>query len=194
MTTKNNDINEETIEDLDSSWIQEFENVDKDYKHYYTEEITFIKVQFIYINKESEIENLKEEKFLLNKSGLLSKEELLSIIKHNTYLYQKKYSLLSVLKYNINIEPKNLHSFLKSKNINIGSNFIQSIKNIDTIRFEKSISMFHDINNIIILFYDKLGSGSENGSKLGSRNNGTKRIFIHSNANKNTRRKQYKET
>ena len=194
MTTKLDEY-EENIEDLDSSWIQEFENVDKMYKHYYTEELTFIRVQYLYISKENEIENIKEEKVLLKKPGFMTKEEMLSIIKHNSFLNQQKYSLLSIVKYIININPMNLYSFLKSKNIHIGSRFIQPIKNIDTIRFEKSISMFHDINNITILFYNKIGFGNYNiNNKLGCHHYLTKKIFIQSNANKNTRRKQYKDT
>jgi hypothetical protein len=192
--TKHIDEYEENMEDLDSSWIQEFENVDKMYKHYYTEELTFIRVQYLYINKENEIENIKEEKVLLKKPGFMTKEEMLSIIKHNSFLNHKKYSLLSIVKYIIDINPMNLHSFLKSKNMNVGSRFIQPIKNIDTIRFEKSISMFHDINNINILFYNKFGIGNYNIKNIGCHNNFTKKIFIQSNANKNTRRKQYKDT
>ena len=89
--TKQIDEYEENMEDLDSSWIQEFENVDKMYKHYYTEELTFIRVQYLYINKENEIENIKEEKVLLKKPGFMTKEEMLSIIKHNSFLNHKKY-------------------------------------------------------------------------------------------------------
>ena len=46
-----NKINDENIEDLDSTWIQEFENLEKDYKNFYTEELSFIRVHSVYINK-----------------------------------------------------------------------------------------------------------------------------------------------
>ena len=44
---------EETNEidkDIDFSWINEFENVDKEYKNYYTEDLTVIKIHCIYVN------------------------------------------------------------------------------------------------------------------------------------------------
>ena len=44
-----NDINDNTnfddIEELDSTWIQDFDNLDKEYKNYYTEDISFLRIQ-----------------------------------------------------------------------------------------------------------------------------------------------------
>jgi hypothetical protein len=179
----NNELNDD-MEELDSTWLQEFENLDKEYKHYYTEELTFVKIHCIYINKENAIEKMKEERVLLSVPGCLQKEELLHIIKNHSFLNEMKYSLLSILKVNINIEPIHLTSFLKSKNNEIGSSFLQSIKHIDNIKFEKSISMFHDMNELIILFHEKTHVGDLNK---------TKRVFIHPNANKKTKRNQYKD-
>jgi len=170
----------DNIDDLDLSWIQEFENLDKEYKNYYTEDINFLKIRFIYVSNES-IDKIKEDKMILKIPGILQKEELLRIIKNNSFSNQIKYSLLSILKFNINIEPENLKTFLKTKNTNIGSLFLQSIKNIDSIKFEKSISLFHDINEIIIIFHHKIFNKSI----------GTKKIFIV--PNKKTKRKQFKE-
>jgi hypothetical protein len=53
------------------------------------------------------------------------------------------------------LEPTHLKTFLKNKNSDIGENFLTSIKNLDTIKFEKSISLFHDINELLIIFHNK---------------------------------------
>jgi hypothetical protein len=94
----------DTIEDLDSTWIQQFETLDKEYKNYYSEEISFIRIHSIYIDNDNNIEKVREEKLLLKTNGILQKEELLSIIKHNCFSNEVKYSLLYILKFNINIE------------------------------------------------------------------------------------------
>ena len=177
----------DNIEDLDLSWLQEFQNLDNDYKNYYTEELSFIRIHSVYVNKNDEIEKIKEEKILLKNNGFLLKEELLGIIKHNTFFNNIKYSLLSILKFNINIEPIHLNNFLRNKDKNIGNSFLQSIKNIDNIKFEKSISMFHDINNILIIFHHKIQSKDSRFC------NHTKKIFINSNTKKKTKRKEFKE-
>ena len=180
------------FEELDSSWINEFEALDRDYNSYYKEHISFICVDYIYINRENEIINISKEKCLFKKPGILSKEELIGLIKHNTMHNSIKYSLLSLLKYNIDFEPIHLKTFLRSKDRNIGSNYLNSITNIDNIVFEKSISLFHDINNLFIVFIDKSSEThkSNNNSMIKNRQT-TKRIFI--NSRRRTKRNLFKE-
>ena len=180
--------NNVTIEDLDLSWINEFEKIDNEYKIYYTEELSFIRIHSIYVNNNDEIEKVKEEKILLKNPGILQKEELLSIIKHNSFSNEVKYSLLSILKFNINLEPIHLNTFLRNTNPEIGAQFLQSIKNLDTIKFEKSITMFHDINEILIIFHQKINKSIRIGSELKYMCNQTKKIFINSNPKKKTKK------
>jgi Txe/YoeB family toxin of Txe-Axe toxin-antitoxin module len=186
----NIDYMNDNIDELDFSWIQEFEKLDNEYKLYYTEDISFIKIHIVYINTNNEIEKIREEKIILKTQGILCKEELLRIIKNNSFSNQNKYSLLSILKYNINIEPIHLKTFLRNKNPAIGAPFLQSIKHIDTIKFEKSISMFHDINELIIIFHKKIHKPTH--SEIN--NNRTKKVFINSNPKKRTKRKELKDT
>jgi hypothetical protein len=99
----NNNTIFDDIEDLDSTWIQEFENLDNDYKNYYTEDLSFLRIHSIYINTLNDIEKVREEKIFLKEPGIINREELLSIIKHNSFSNETKYSLLSILKFNISI-------------------------------------------------------------------------------------------
>lgn len=183
-----NKLNSDILEDIDTSWITEFENLDKEYKDYYTEELSFIKIHYIYVSEANDIEKISEQKVLLKMPGMISKEELVGLIKHNMVCNHRKYSLLYILKYNINIEPIHLKTFIRSKELlsNMGSKFLHSMKNIDNIKFDKSISMFHDLNNLFIIFYDK-------GSKLLHNYQGTKKIYINSNLNKKTKRNLFKD-
>jgi len=157
-------ILDDCILDLDTSWINEFEAIDNEYKSYYSESLDFINMNCIYLNTANEITNVHEEKVIFLNKGTLSREEVVGLIKRNSIFDSLKYSLLSILVFNINIEPDNLKTFFKNnKNENsdkqdkpdIGSQFLISIKNIATIVFDKSISMFHDINNLYLVFYKK---------------------------------------
>ena len=190
----NHDDNNDTIGDLDLSWIHEFEKIDNEYKIYYSEELSFIRIHSIYVNNCNEIEKIREEKILLKTPGVLQKEELLSIIKHNSFSNQVKYSLLSILKFNISLEPIHLKTFLRNKNPAIGAPFLQSIKNLDTIKFEKSITMFHDINELLIIFHQKINKPIRVSSDLTEVSNRTKKVFINSNPKKKTKKKELKET
>jgi len=166
-----------TFEELDTSWLHEFEKIDKEYNTYYTEDLLFVRVNYVYVNTCQEITNLGEDKYIFKTPNVLTKEDLIGLIKRNNIVNNKKYSLLSILKYNINIEPHNLKTFFRSKNKHIGQTFLQSVKHIDNIVFDKTISMFQDLNNIMIIFIEKDTSTDRN--KSNNLYNVTKRIYIN---------------
>jgi hypothetical protein len=166
-----------TFEDLDTSWLHEFEKIDKEYNTYYTEDLLFVRVNYVYVNTCQEITNLGEDKYIFKIPNVLTKEDLIGLIKRNNIVNNKKYSLLSILKYNINIEPYNLKTFFRSKNKHIGQTYLQSVKHIDNIVFDKTISMFQDLNNIMIIFIEKDTSTDRN--KSNNLYNVTKRIYIN---------------
>ena len=147
--------------DLDTSWIDDFDAIDNEYKSYYSESLEFINMNCIYLNAANEIINVHEEKVIFLNKGILCREEVVGLIKRNSIINNKdKYSLLSILVFNINIEPENLKTFFKlnkdkCNNKDKGSQYLHSIKNIDAIVFDKSISLFHDINNLYLVFYKK---------------------------------------
>jgi hypothetical protein len=172
---------QDDIDNLDDSWLKEFEITENDYKNFYEEEITFIPIHLIYISDNS-IEKIKAEKIILKTPGVLQKEELVSIIKHNMVSNNIRYALSSILRFNINLEPANLKTFLRTHDKNIGNNFLHPVKNIDNIKFDKTITMFHDINDIFILFNEKIKSDT---------NKITKRAHFHSN--KKTKRNVFKD-
>lgn len=186
-----NELNADLFE-LDTSWLDEFEKTDNNYKSYYAEDIAFINLHCIYINNFNEITKVHEEKILFKSPGLLTREEVLGLIKRNAFLHNTKYSLLSILKFNINIEPINLKTFLRSKDtsLKIGNHFLQPIKNIDSISFDKTIGMFQDINDLFIIFYNKNDIKNTN---TNTNNISTRKIYLNTNSFKKTRRNLFKD-
>jgi len=181
-TDTDTDTNTDTDYDynIDMDWINKLDSLEQheDDVLYKLEDIFFIKCVFLYVSKDNNIEKIKQEKLLLKERGILSKEEMLYMIKNNCILNQMKYSLLSILKVIIHLPPEDLNIFLKNKMDT--SSFLESVKHIDTIHLEKSLPMFHDINSIYILFYEKNKNNT---------NSVTKRVLIHP---KNvTKRKEY---
>jgi hypothetical protein len=173
--------------DLDTSWIDDFDTIDNEYKSYYSESLEFINMNCIYLNAANEIINVHEEKVIFLNKGILTREEVVGLIKRNSIINIDKekdnYSLLSILVFNINIAPENLKTFFKlNKEKDKGSQYLHSIKNIDAIVFDKSISLFHDINNLYLVFYKKENIVKKDGS--------TKRRSLSSFTK--TKRKHYK--
>lgn len=191
------------INENDYGWIKTFDEEDKCYSDFYAENLTFIQLRMIYVNKYGEINKLKTEKHILTEPNCLTRNEILRIIKHNCIENEVKYSILSILKYNITLSPVNLKSFLKSTDKYIGTKFLTLVRNIDAIHFEQTITMLQDLNELLIFFYIKPDasdsmnhSNSQSESHSQSHNATKKIIFTHassSSAHKKTLKKQFKD-
>ena len=148
------DSDSDSEPELDINWINEFEKLDKEYKHFYTEDCHSIKMHNIYIDKHKNIETIKKEIFFL-KNNTIPKEEMLQLIKNNSYYNSKKYSILSILQFNIDIEPANIKSFLrKDKNYD----FLKQINHISIVPYAKTIYMFQDLNDLFFIFFENTHS------------------------------------
>jgi len=165
MTDYNNEVfdvngdedseNEDPV--LDTKWLEEFDLIDKDYAQYYKEDLTNISMQYIYVNKKDEIEEIKRDIIALKNPNYISREELVGILKRRSYNTNKRYTVLSILKYNIDIEPDDISHFLVQPTIddNDSNIFLNKVQHIDAIPLNKTISIFKDLNDIIIIFYEK---------------------------------------
>jgi hypothetical protein len=156
-----NDENEnDNNEALDTNWITHFETIDNSYNVFYLDDVHSIKIKYIYINKENEIEKMKQENRILESPNYLSRDAVMSMIKHNLH---SNYGLLSILKYNINLDPRNVKAFVAATNYE--ESFLTHIKNIDEIHWDMTISMFQDLNELTFLFYEKNGSHANNATR-----------------------------
>jgi hypothetical protein len=171
---------DEFYSNLDMNWIKEFEKTDENYIPFYSENVNEIKVTSLYVDKENNIETIKEEILLLKQENMVTKEELIDVIKKNTFKDKKRYTILSLLKYNIDLETTHVKHYLKSV---VSHDFLVVVKNIDNIPLKKTISMFQDLNTIFILFYEKTTLTG------GSNHQTTKKIYI---SNNKTKKKQLK--
>ena len=171
---------------LNDDWINNFEKTDKLYQDFYRDDLYYINLKFLYVNRENFIEKIKMETHLMSKPNYISREEILQILKRCTIDKDKNYSLLSIIKYNITLEADDIKNFLLKPNEE--RNFLNIVKNIDAKSFEKTINMFQDLNDLILIFYEKSKE-----LKAVNPNNSTKKIYLRSNTNKKTIKKRYKD-
>ena len=144
------------LEKLNDDWISKFEKNDKLYQDFYKDNVYYTNIDFIYINKENEIEKIKQESFLMSVENCITRDELIGLLKRNSIDNNKRYSIMSILKYNITLEDDDIKNFLLSTNSSdYNQQFLTINKHIDIIKFEKTINMFQDLNNIYFIFYEK---------------------------------------
>tara|TARA_B100001093_G_C26813643_1_gene1008686 strand:- start:270 stop:791 length:522 start_codon:yes stop_codon:yes gene_type:complete len=162
---------------IDQEYINNFYNLEKQYNKFYNQEIKEIKILYLYINNDNEIYNIKSESEKIE-NNCLTKERILYLIKKNQFNMFNKHKLVSLLKYNINLEHTQLKNFILDKSDN-KNDFLISLKIIDNIYFKNSISIFNNLNSVIFLFTNKTQEKS----------NTTKRINIKLNNSKTRRNK-----
>lgn len=191
-------LNENSISEFETDWISNFDKTDKLYKDFYTDDVHYTNIHYIYINKNNDIEKITYESFLMSKPNYITRDELLKILKSNSFVDNKRYSILSILKINIIIKPEEIKYFLNEKDIEkYGIDFITQIKNFETIVYDKTINMFQDLNDLIFIFYEKINKnlnyiGNKDNINNYETNNVTKKINLNIN-HKKTIRKQYKD-
>jgi len=167
------DLEAEEFNELDVNWIHEFEKVDSEYKYFYNEDCQSIQIHYIYIDKHKNIENVREDIFFL-KDNSISKEEMIRLIKKAAFHNDKKYSVLSILQYNMDMDPADIKPYLKD---DVHYDFLKSIKHLSPVSFSKTIHILQDLNDLIFLFYENVHST-------------TKKVVLHKSGQPHKTRKR----
>jgi len=142
---------------MDTEWIQHEQRLSIIEKKCFPEQLPYITLEFIYINKNSEVVEISSEKLQTNKfvGSCLSKELLISIIhnhKKNTTT-PHNYVLKDTLMFHIPIQPEILPSFLE-ETFNC-STFTKTYPIIDDIILPPSIFIFHPVNTLFFVYYEQ---------------------------------------
>lgn len=137
-------------EPFDSSWIDAFEELEKDYQRFYKEPVETINLFFVYVNKLNNVENVIQDKLLLDDSKI-NKLTLLDIIRTNNVKNDIKYKLISMLKYNITLNPEDIKPFVFDE---IEETYLESISTIDDLHFDETITILNDLNCLYFIFYE----------------------------------------
>lgn len=136
---------------MDNEWITEFTNKEKEYQIFYKDNINYIRIYVLYVNRNNCLDKIKEKTFHLQSANTLTKDELRETIN----LYRKSdhvsYKLISILKHNIDIEPDDIARSLQDE---YKYEYTDALKTLETIDFNKSINMFEDLNSVFLIFYE----------------------------------------
>lgn len=160
--------------DLDTTIIDEFEKDDELYNDFYKDKIEQINLYILYVDNNNDLFHIKKDTATLN-NGKLEKNDLKNLIRQYIKYQNKKYRLISLLKWNITIEPEEISDYLRNEK---KFDFIKSIRNINSIEFEDSINLFHNLNSLYLVFHERW--------KL--LENKTKKVYLNKKLTKNKTR------
>jgi hypothetical protein len=146
------DIDEIDEIDIDIDKIKKAEQV---YNDFYKEPVSSIAIYLLYVSKANELQHVKTSRCLLAENGLLKREIIISFIKRYQHKCAIKYKLLSLLRYNIDLEPTEINDFLEEDIVFNDSRFITSEKYLNDVIYKETINMFQDLNALYFIFYEE---------------------------------------
>jgi hypothetical protein len=157
-------------EELDINWIQEYET----FNNFYKEKVKNISINYLFLDDKKNIEKIKHEKYLFKNPGILTKEELIIILKNKILQTEKNYSLFTMMSFNFSLNNEEVVTLNNDESIDINS-YLSSLHGIDNIYWNDTINFFKNMNELYIIFIKK------------NKNKHTKKIYLKQHKN-NTRR------
>ena len=138
--------------DLDVSWINEQQRIQNIETNYCREPVTDIQVYSLYINKHLYIDKITRKKHPIG-NNILTRDAVLGIIQSNKSSTSKKYKLMDVLIYHVDLEPQHIQTFSQSTDIPASSKpFFKVLPIVDEIVIPPSIFIFHSINSVFFVY------------------------------------------
>ena len=166
------------MEEIDTEWISDFEKTDKKYETFYKDTVQNINLFFMYVDRNNNLFYIKKEKIKLQE-GVLNKDLLIQILKENMEYNKKKYRPISLLKYNITIDPVNIDKFIETPG---DYEYLEPQNSLQDLKWENTIKTLSDLNSLHVIFFE---------TWKGKSKSNTKKVYIH-NSSKRTKRKRLK--
>jgi hypothetical protein len=150
--------------------------------------LTSIKTYLTYINTDNEIETIRQKKLSIERgTNIVTRSQLINIVKENQKRHNVKYKLMSVMVHNINVTPDTLASYIENP-----GDFISlfTLSRIDSFELQPTISMLKQYNGIYFFFFEcppdpASGSTASSSSLSKNRTNHTRRVYIANTTNRN---------
>jgi hypothetical protein len=150
-----------------------------------------IKTYITYINTDNEIEIINQKKIYLNNDdNIVTRHQLIDVIKNSQKKNKVKYKLISIMVYNIHVTPESLPEYIENPNDFIS---LYTLNRIDSFELKPTLRLLKKYNGIYFFFFECPEQASEpehttllskqeliNNGFIKNKNNTTKRIHIRS--------------
>tara|TARA_Y100000768_G_scaffold346843_1_gene294690 strand:+ start:4296 stop:4901 length:606 start_codon:yes stop_codon:yes gene_type:complete len=136
--------------DLDESWGEEFRGQQELYDKFYKIRNESVKLVYLYISKDDNLEYIKSDIFSLQTPNIIKKESLANII--NINCKNRRYKIFSIVRFNIDSEPEDILSSLIDCS---DEEFMEEVSYTNDIIFNDTVYTFQDLNTLFILLKEK---------------------------------------
>lgn len=137
--------------EIDTSWINNYEEKERKYEQFYKKPVEKITFFFCYISTTNEIYKIRKDTISLTNS-LITKEELIKIIKRNEIEDNIIYRFKRLIQYNDKTEIEEIYN---NKKANTEFIKILNCATLDDMIFDKTIGLFENLNSLFFLYKER---------------------------------------
>ena len=137
--------------EIDESWTHEFRDKEGPYNCFYKAATISVKLFFLYVGCDGELASIKSERVMLDAENLLKRDTLCGTIKKKELCDGVRYKIISLLRFNIDAEPEHALDMLDRA---VPTDYTYDVSYMSDIRFQDTITSFHDLNSIFFLFQE----------------------------------------
>lgn len=149
------------LEELDDTWIKEIEEEEKIYNKFYTSSPNYVNLYIIYLDDTNNIIHIKTMTSSLN-NNILSKNKLIYYVSKYSRFHKKRYDCIDIVKYNIDVNSKEINSFIEKDDV---GQYLSQTGKIDDIYWKNSVEILHSVNSLYIFYKQKTDNKSNSKTK-----------------------------
>tara|TARA_Y100000748_G_scaffold303585_1_gene309147 strand:+ start:844 stop:1335 length:492 start_codon:yes stop_codon:yes gene_type:complete len=141
------------MEELDTDHLDNYREREKQFieqANLTKESLSKINVWNLYINKRHHLEKIKINELPIE--TITDKASITNYIKSKCTDETIKYKLLSVLKYNIELEKDQVQDYMNEE---YHPNYLEALRSLENIEFKDGLNIFEDLHTLFILYYEK---------------------------------------
>ena len=141
------------MEELDTDHLDNYREREKQFieqANLTKEPLSKINVWNLYINKRHHLEKIKINELPIE--TITDKASITDYIKSKCTDETIKYKLLSVLKYNIELEKDQVQDYMNEE---YHPNYLEALRSLENIEFKDGLNIFEDLHTLFILYYEK---------------------------------------
>lgn len=138
-------------EDMDTSWITDYERMIETKENLIREPMTSISTHFIYIDTQNAIRSVTSSKYTLTEPNKIPTNQVLEIVQQNKQYNNIPYSLMEILLFHVDLDGEHIQNFVKNENPEQSKSFFKVLPIVGDILIPPSIFTFHKINCIYFL-------------------------------------------
>jgi hypothetical protein len=153
-----------------------------------------IKTFITYINSDNEIEIINQKKiYLKNEDNIVTRNQLIEVIKNSQRKHNVKYKLISIMVYNIHVTPESLPNYIENPNDFIS---LYTLNRIESFELQPTLRLLKKYNGIYFFFFEcpEQVSSTDSNHFIKNKNNNTKRIHINSIHKQKHNKQNHKKT